>query len=405
MVLTTSTRPSRRGRAITDWFLPIAARRSDITVDDADLAAIRLPLLDEPDEPASGRYRHQHTQQWSRRVAAADAVVVVLPEYNHGMPATFKNAIDYLSAEWAYKPVAFISYGNTSAGTRSLQMAKQVTSALKMVPVGAALSLRIADALPEGTVVSYPALVAGAESILDDLTRVSSTVRPLFARPTGSASDSAPTSLPTPLPLSDATITRATVADAAELLVLQRACWVQEAIDNSSLELPALTESLDDVATWLTNWRVWLVHRHGRLVGAVRARRVGTVWEIGRLMVAPDLAGRGLGRWLLTYAESAAPDDVETVGLFTGAKSLRNLALYQRAGYRPTRESDGAVRLVKELPAHGSVEHLVATAGEVHPWVGALGPNRERRGTRPGRSTGRSGQWADVWCANGSGPR
>lgn len=379
MVLTTSTRPSRRGRAITDWFLAIAAGRPDITIDDADLAAIRLPFLDEPDEPASGSYRHRHTQQWSRRVAAADAVVVVLPEYNHGMPATFKNAVDYLSAEWAYKPVAFISYGNTSAGTRSLQMAKQVTSALRMVPVGAALSLRIADALPEGWVRSSAALVAGAESILDDLTRVSSTVRPLFTRPTGSAGESATTSRSTPhsaphsatlstaLPLSDATITRATVADAPELLVLQRACWVQEAIDNASLQLPALTESLDDVAAWLADWQVWLVHRHGRLVAAVRARHDGTVWEIGRLMVAPDLAGRGLGRWLLTYAESAAPEDVEAVGLFTGARSLRNLALYQRAGYRPTDESHGAVRLVKQLRPQRPAEHLVATAVGVHP--------------------------------------
>ncbi|MEO6411099.1 MAG: GNAT family N-acetyltransferase [Pedococcus sp.] len=371
LVLTTSTRPSRRGRAITDWFLAVAAGRRDITIDDADLAAIRLPLLDEPDEPASGSYRHRHTQQWSRRVAAADAVVVVLPEYNHGMPATFKNAVDYLSAEWAYKPVAFISYGNTSAGTRSLQMAKQVTSALRMVPVGAALSLRIADALPEGFVISSPALVAGAESILDDLARVSSTVRPLFARPTGSASDASltPLSAPlsAPLPLSDATITRATGADAAELLVLQRACWVQEAIDNSSLQLPALTESLDDVAAWLADWQVWLVHRHGRLVAAVRARHDGRVWEIGRLMVAPDLSGRGLGRWLLAYAESAAPDDVGSVGLFTGAKSLRNLALYQGAGFRPTDERDGAVRLVKQLHSQRPVEHLVATAVGVHP--------------------------------------
>jgi NAD(P)H-dependent FMN reductase/GNAT superfamily N-acetyltransferase len=367
MVLTTSTRPSRRGRAITDWFLAVAAGRRDITVDDADLAAIRLPLLDEPDEPASDSYRHRHTQQWSRRVAAADAVVVVLPEYNHGMPATFKNAVDYLSAEWAYKPVAFISYGNTSAGTRSLQMAKQVTSALRMVPVGAALSLRIADALPEGSVISSPALVAGAESILDDLARVSSTVRPLFARPTGSAGDASLTPLAAPLPVSDATITRATAADAAELLVLQRACWVQEAIDNSTLQLPALTESLDDVAAWLADWQVWLVHRHGRLVAAVRARHDGSIWEIGRLMVTPDLSGRGLGRWLLAYAESAAPDDVGSVGLFTGAKSLRNLALYQRAGYRPTDERDGAVRLVKQLRAQRPLEHLVATAAGVHP--------------------------------------
>jgi GNAT superfamily N-acetyltransferase len=219
-------------------------------------------------------------------------------------------------------------------------------------------------------VVSSPGLVAGAESILDELVRVASTVRPLFARPTASAEaigSPGHDTLPGGIPVPDGTVTRATTADAAELLVLQRACWVQEAIDNSSLQLPALTESLDDVAAWLASWQVWLVHRHGRLVGAVRARHDGTVWEIGRLMVAPDLAGRGLGRWLLAYAEGAAPDDLDSVGLFTGAKSLRNLALYRRAGYRPAGESDCSVKLVKELRVRHPVEHLVATAVGVHP--------------------------------------
>ncbi len=349
MVLTTSTRPGRRGRAITDWFLDVASSRPDLTVDDADLARIRLPLLDEPGEPASGSYHHRHTQQWSHRVAAADAVVVILPEYNHGMPATFKNAVDYLSAEWAYKPVAFISYGNTSAGTRSLQMAKQVTSALKMIPVGTAISLRISDALPEGTVIDSPALVASAGALLDDLARVSSTVHPLFARTTRTSNGSDAPPLPAPVPVPDVTLTRATAADAGELLVLQRACWVQEAIANASLRHAALTESLDDVIAWVADWQVWVVHRHGRLVAAVRARRDGAIWEIGRLMVAPDLAGRGLGTWLLEHAERAAPEEATSIGLSTGSRSLRNLALYRRAGYRPVDEVDGAVRLVKNL--------------------------------------------------------
>ena len=87
--------------------------------------------------------------------------------------------------------------------------------------------------------------------------------------------------------------------DAAELLVLQRCCWVDEALANDTLDIAALHETLDDVRAWLDEWSTWCVRIAGRLVGAVRARRFGESWEIGRLMVAPDMGGQGLGRWLL----------------------------------------------------------------------------------------------------------
>ncbi len=121
--------------------------------------------------------------------------------------------------------------------------------------------------------------------------------------------------------------------------MLQRCCWVEEAIANDTLDIPALHESLDDVLGWLASWAVWCVRLEGRLIGAVRAIQVDSVWEIGRLMVAPDLAGKGLGGWLLRFAESHAPAGVDTLALFTGAKSTRNIAMYERAGY--TLSADG----------------------------------------------------------------
>ena len=75
------------------------------------------------------------------------------------------------------------------------------------------------------------------------------------------------------------------------------------------------------------------------------------MWDIGRLMVAPDLAGRGLGGWLLRLAESQAPADVESITLFTGSNSTRNIAMYERAGFRraPESEPSGVVRLLKHV--------------------------------------------------------
>ena len=86
----------------------------------------------------------------------------------------------------------------------------------------------------------------------------------------------------------------ATPADAGEILTLQRACWVAEQQANPDVEIHALRESLAEVQHWLGEWTVLVAHRGGRLVGAARARLTEEgLWDVGRLMVAPDLQGQG----------------------------------------------------------------------------------------------------------------
>lgn len=133
--------------------------------------------------------------------------------------------------------------------------------------------------------------------------------------------------------------------DAGEILTLQRACWVQEALDNDTLDIPALRESLADVEDSLDEWTYFVVRVQGRLVGAVRGRLAAhgdaTVWDIGRVMVAPDLQGRGLGRALLEHIQAAAAPEASAYVLFTGLRSAANQRMYRRAGFR----------LRKDLPA------------------------------------------------------
>jgi tRNA (guanine37-N1)-methyltransferase len=139
-------------------------------------------------------------------------------------------------------------------------------------------------------------------------------------------------------------------ADAGEILTLQRACWMQEQQANPEAWVPALHESLDDVRRWLPDWTVLTMRRAGRLVGGARARLDGDVWDIGRLMVAPDLQGQGIGRVLFEAIEAAAPAAATSYALFTGAGSTENLRFYKRAGYRLRGEDPdvpGAVRLTK----------------------------------------------------------
>ena len=138
--------------------------------------------------------------------------------------------------------------------------------------------------------------------------------------------------------------------DAGELFTLQRACWVQEQQDNPGVEIPALHETLEDLRGWIARDTVLVARSAGRLVGAVRADLHERTWEIGRLMVAPDLQGRGLGRVLLQRVEAAAPPEATAYALVTGAGSLRNQKLYKKAGYRLRGEVEpGVVRLTKTV--------------------------------------------------------
>ncbi|MBI2245569.1 MAG: tRNA (guanosine(37)-N1)-methyltransferase TrmD [Nocardioides sp.] len=139
-------------------------------------------------------------------------------------------------------------------------------------------------------------------------------------------------------------------ADAGELYVLQLACWVQELHANPGVRIPALHESLEDLAAWLARDTVLVARAGGRLVGAVRASLDEQTWEVGRLMVAPDLAGRGLGRTLLARIEASAPPEATTYALFTGAGSARNQRMYKKAGYRLHGEVEpGVVRMTKRI--------------------------------------------------------
>ncbi len=140
-IIIASTRPGRVGLSVGQWVRDRAAEHAGFEVKVLDLAEINLPFMDEPNHPRLRQYIHQHTKDWSAAVEDVDAFVFVLPEYNFGMTAPLKNALDYLSQEWQYKPVGLVSYGGLSGGTRAAQMIKQVVTTLKMMPLPEAVAI------------------------------------------------------------------------------------------------------------------------------------------------------------------------------------------------------------------------------------------------------------------------
>jgi NAD(P)H-dependent FMN reductase len=137
-----STRPGRKAEAVAKWVYEIARMRSDAEFELVDIKDFKLPLLDEPMPPMMGQYTHQHTKDWSAKIASFDAYVFVTPEYNHGTSGALKNAIDYLYKEWVNKSAGFVGYGGAS-GTRAVENLRLVMGELQVADVRAQVGLSL----------------------------------------------------------------------------------------------------------------------------------------------------------------------------------------------------------------------------------------------------------------------
>ncbi|MTD13035.1 NADPH-dependent FMN reductase [Nakamurella sp. YIM 132087] len=180
-VIIASTRPGRIGLPIGTWITEVARRHGGVDrVEVLDLATIDLPMFDEPHHPRLRQYVHPHTQAWSAAVDEADAFVIVSPEYNFSFTGALKNALDYLSQEWAYKPVGLVTYGGISGGTRAAHAIRQVASVLKMVPVPEAVALpMVFPQVVDGEFVPTAANEQAAGVMLDEIAKLEGALAPL----------------------------------------------------------------------------------------------------------------------------------------------------------------------------------------------------------------------------------
>lgn len=81
----------------------------------------RLPHFN-PDLDGEGETPPPEVAAWRARLAAADAVLIITPEYAHGAPGALKNALDWLvsSGELTGKPTALLVAG-PGGGDRTRQ--------------------------------------------------------------------------------------------------------------------------------------------------------------------------------------------------------------------------------------------------------------------------------------------
>ncbi|MCM5571010.1 NAD(P)H-dependent oxidoreductase [Burkholderiaceae bacterium FT117] len=180
-VITVSTRPGRVGPSVANWFRDFATAHGKFDVRAVDLAEFALPVYDEPNHPVMQKYVHEHTKRWAASVAEADAYVFVLPEYNFNPPPSFYNALNYVYKEWNYKPAGFVSYGGASGGLRATQMAKQLVTTLKMMPMYEGVMVpMVAQQLDEQRNFRSNELIdKSAGAMLDELLKWATAMKPM----------------------------------------------------------------------------------------------------------------------------------------------------------------------------------------------------------------------------------
>lgn len=128
-----------------------------------------------------------------------------------------------------------------------------------------------------------------------------------------------------------------TLDDAEDILALQKLAYESEARLYNDWTLPPLTQTLPSLLDEFATSVLLKAMEGDRLVGSVRARESEGLCQIGRLIVQPQLQGQGIGTMLLRHIESAFPQ-ARVFELFTGSRSEGNLRLYERLGYRRSRE-------------------------------------------------------------------
>jgi len=133
----------------------------------------------------------------------------------------------------------------------------------------------------------------------------------------------------------DVRVALVTVADAGELLTLRRAAFVSEAQTYNDPNIPALTQTLDELIADLTSEGVITLgaRRGHRLLGSIRVGIEGDKATLGRLAVAPDVQGHGIGTQLLFAVLQYLPETTKEVWVFTGQDSKQNIELYNKAGF------------------------------------------------------------------------
>lgn len=143
-IVISTTRATRFGHKPAEWVKSIAAERSDMAVEILDLRDYPMPFFDEVASNAWVPTTNEVAQRWQKKVAEFDGFVFVTAEYNHGIPAVLKNALDYAYPEWNKKAAALVGYGAVG-GARAVEQLRLIAAELQLATIRTGVYIQGAD--------------------------------------------------------------------------------------------------------------------------------------------------------------------------------------------------------------------------------------------------------------------
>ena len=137
-VIMGSTRPGRFADKPAEWVMGLGRKCEGVTFELVDLRDYPMPFFDQPKSPLREPSKNEMARKWAQKVRDLDGFIFVTGEYNHGIPAVLKNALDHVYAEFNRKPATFVGYGN-AGGARAIEQMRLMLVELQVAPLRGAV--------------------------------------------------------------------------------------------------------------------------------------------------------------------------------------------------------------------------------------------------------------------------
>lgn len=172
-----STRQGRAADKVTPWIENRIRQHGEFNLETLDLREWKLPLFQEHPgsigDPLNPTYSEPIIKTWNNKIREAEAIVILTPEYLHGMPGTLKNALDnvFMSFALRNKPVGVVSYsGGIAGGSRAIENLAHVSVEAEMILLRNSVIIPfVTNAFDENSKPTNFMTDAAATVMLDDL--------------------------------------------------------------------------------------------------------------------------------------------------------------------------------------------------------------------------------------------